>query len=258
MALVHTQAIAERARFPQAVGPALRAQGIVLLPEVFPAELLDRLRDDMDEARRREEATLGLGFLQSIGQIGYVSNLLGIGASIVRLLDHDALHALLDEVFGESVRLWVGQGIELDPGAGRSAWPRCWHADMFERAQEFRDPGFTFAVNFLIFVDDVETANGATVGLPGSHRLAELLRDDEDYLTRRLLEAQAPRGSVLLIEGGAWHAAGINRSSSPRRVLKLLFARRWIMPQVDYLALAGPEADSILPARVRRLLDVRC
>jgi ectoine hydroxylase-related dioxygenase (phytanoyl-CoA dioxygenase family) len=127
---------------------------------------------------------------------------------------------------------------------------------MFQHAQEFRDPGFTFAVNFLVLVDDTDTGNGATLGLPGSHRLSELLRSDEDYLMQRVLEASAPRGSILLIEGGAWHAAGTNRSASPRRVLKLLFTRRWMMPQIDYLALAGERAAAALPPRVRRLLDV--
>lgn len=240
---------------PPGVGAALRAQGLVLLHNLFPADLMDRLRDDMDASRAREENALGLDFLSSIGQVGYVSDLLRIGPSIVDLLDHDVLHDLLMDVFGEEVRVWVGQGIQLDPGKGRAVWPRCWHADMFDQAQLFRDPGFTFAVNFLVLVDDTSPANGATVGLPGSHRLPDLMRTDEDYLMGRALEATAPRGSLLLIEGGAWHAAGVNRTAGRRRVLKLLFTRRWIMPQIDYLALAESALARPLPPRVRRLLE---
>jgi hypothetical protein len=241
---------------PPAVGPAVRAQGAVLLPGIFARDLMDRLREEMDNARRREESRLGLEFLRSIGQEGYVSDVLGIGPSIVELLDDDALHALLDEVFGEEVRLWVAQGIQLDPGKGRASWPRCWHADMFKQAHELCDPAFTFAVNFLVLIDDVTANNGATVALPGSHRLPELYRTDEDYLTARVLEAAAPSGSVFLIEGGAWHAAGLNRTTSPRRLLKLLFTRRWIIPQIDYLFMAGPALTAQLPARVKRLFDV--
>ena len=235
---------------------ALRATGSVMLPSVFDTDHMERLGAALDCSRKQEEECAGPGVLAGIGQSGYVSDVLGMGDPMLELLNHQKLDDLLLDLFQEAPRLWVAQGISLDPGKGRGLWPRCWHADMFQIAQHIGDPGFIFGVNLLVFIDDVDAANGGTLTLPGSQRLPNLLRSDEKYLTEEVNHAAGPKGSILLIEGGTWHAAGINSSQMPRRVLKLLFTRRWIRPQLDYLAFSPPEVVAKLTPKVRRYFDV--
>src|SRR5947208_16610255 len=112
------------------------------------------LRVDLHRVRNNEEKQFGLSALQEIGQDGYVSDLLAIGPSIETLLDNDIIHEILRALMGEEARLYVGQGIILDPGKGRGVWPRCWHADMYQVREAIGDPTFCFGVNCLIIVDD--------------------------------------------------------------------------------------------------------
>lgn len=234
---------------------AIRAQGFLLLESFFDRELMRQLRIQLDQARLAEERRFGKIALQEIGQDGYVSDLLSIGPAIEALLDHDGLHEILRTLLGEP-RLFVGQGIILDPGKGRGIWPRCWHADMYDVSTAIADPTFCFGINCLVLADDISPENGPTGVLPGSQRMRALRVEQEEDLSKIEFRAVAPAGSLLLIEGGTWHSAGFNRSDEPRRVVKLLFTRNWIRPQMDYAAVTPPEVAARLPERVKRLLGI--
>ncbi len=233
---------------------AMRAQGFLLLRSVFERSLMDELRVQLDRAREVEEERFGLETLREIGQDGYVSDLLTIGPALEKVLDSDVLHEVLTATLGEEARLYVGQGIILDPGKGRGVWPRCWHADMFEVRSALSDPTFCFGVNCIVIVDDIDYENGPTAVLAGSQNLKALRTEAEEDFERVEFRAVAPSGSLLVLDGGAWHSASLNRSTEPRRVVKLMFTRHWIRPQMNYAALVSAEVSSRLTARVRRLL----
>jgi phytanoyl-CoA dioxygenase PhyH len=232
---------------------AIRGQGFALLESVFDRSLTARLREQLDAARIREGARFGLEALREIGQDGYVSDLMAIGDAIEEILDDDALHDVLAALLGDA-RLFIGQGIVLDPSQGRGSWPRCWHADMFEVSRAIADPVFCFAVNCLVFIDDIDAGNGPTCVLPGSQRLEALRITEQAELEHLEFRAVAPAGSLLVIEGGTWHSASTNRSDRPRRVLKLLFTRSWIRPQIDYATVTPADVAARLTPRARRLL----
>jgi hypothetical protein len=234
---------------------AVRAQGFLLIESLFCRRLMDDLREQLDAARVREEARFGLDALREIGQDGYVSDLLSIGPALEEVLDSDELHEILCALLGQP-RLFVGQGIILDPGKGRGIWPRCWHADMFDVSSAIGDPRFCVGINFLLLVDDISLANGPTGVLPGSQRMRALRVEREEDLQEIEFRAVAPSGSVLLIEGGTWHSAGLNTTDRPRRVLKLLFTREWIRPQIDYAAATPPSVTTRLPERVKQILRI--
>ena len=227
---------------------AVRAQGHLLLREVFARPLMERLAGELDAARRREEKRFGLEVLRELGQLGYVSDFLAIGPALEEVLDSDVLHAVLDGLLDGEARLHVGQGIILDPGMGRGVWPRCWHADMYAPRRDLGDAGFCYGVNCLLLVDDVTPENGPTGVLPGSHGLEELYTRRENDLDAIEFRAVAHAGSLLLLDGGVWHSAGFNRSQEPRRVVKMLFTRHWLQPQIDYPAVTSPQVAAN-PAR---------
>ncbi len=233
---------------------AVRCQGYALMPSALPKALVTDLSAALDRCREDEEALFGRTMLEEIGQDGYVSDLFRLGSPLAALLDCDLLHDLLRAVFEEPARLCVGQGIILDPGKGRGVWPRCWHADMYAIRRAMPDPGYCFGLNFLVLVDDMSEANGPTCLLPGSQALAELASDAPEDIAAREVRTTAPAGSVLLIDGGTWHSAGMNRSDRRRRVLKLLFTRPWIRPQIDYAPTLSAAMLDGLSSRARALI----
>lgn len=241
---------------PEVLRAAMSAQGFVLLPSVFDTSLMNELRVELDCARTAEEQRFGLAALEEIGQDGYISDLLAIGPAMEAVLDSDVLHHILTALFGDDVHLYIGQGIILDPGKGRGIWPRCWHADMYQVRMALPDPTFCFGVNCLLIVDDISEENGPTGVLPGSQSLKALRVESEEELRRIEFRAVAPSGSLLLLDAGVWHSANMNRSDAPRRVVKLLFTRRWIRPQIDYAEVVSEEVARRLSDRVRRFLHL--
>jgi ectoine hydroxylase-related dioxygenase (phytanoyl-CoA dioxygenase family) len=171
-------------------------------------------------------------------------------------LESDALDHVLRTFFGNEARLYIGQGIILDPGKGRGVWPRCWHADMFQIGEAIGDPAFCFGINCLVIVDDMNEANGPTCLLAGSQSLRQLGTESEEDLAGVEVRTVAPAGSLLLIGASTWHSAGQNNSVEPRRVIKLLFTRQWIRPQIDYAAVISRDVVGRLGPRARRLLGL--
>lgn len=235
---------------------ALCTQGYLLLPRVIEAELVFALRAELDAARQREEHRFGADELAAIGQLGYVCDVPGMGPAAGALLDHDAVHATMRSVLGRGARLSVAQGIALDPGMGRGNWPRRWHADLFQMREAMPEPSFCFAINCLVVLDDMTKANGATSVVPGSQAHVGPGSPDGTELEAIAVDVAAPAGSLLVLDGGLWHAAGHNATDRPRRVIKLLFVRPWIRPQLDYARVISPDVASSLSPRAAELLGL--
>lgn len=238
------------------VGTALRTQGYLLLPKVFDAGLVASVRDELDRARLAEERRFGADALAEIGQEGYVSDVPGMGPATRALLDHDIIHGALDVALGGRAKLSIAQGISLDPGKGRGRWPRRWHADLYQLRAAVPDPGFCFGLNCLVVLDEMTEINGATCVVPGSHAHIRPRSQDGAELEDIAVSATAPAGSLLLLDGGIWHAAGHNSTDRPRRILKLLFVLDWIRPQLDYSKIVQPDVVTDLSPRVAALLSL--
>ena len=98
-------------------------------------------------------------------------------------------------------------------------------------------------ITALLCLDDMTEANGATVVLPGTHRIAHTDVHDADIdIPEDELPADVPRvmvecpgGSAVLFHVNIIHGGGANRSDSPRRNLIGIWA--------------GPDTFPVTPAR---------
>ena len=214
------------------------------------------MRAELDHQLEVESRRFSTAALAEIGQEGYAVDVLSAGPATRALLDADIIHLALTAALGPRTRLSIAQGISLGPGHGRGQWPRRWHADLFQLRAEIPDPGFCFGLNCLVVLDDMATENGATVVVPGSQAHVHPRANDGSQLEPLAVGVSAPAGSLLLLDAGIWHAAGHNRTGRPRRVLKLLFVRPWIRPQLDYPALLRDSPYPDLSPRVAAALGL--
>jgi ectoine hydroxylase-related dioxygenase (phytanoyl-CoA dioxygenase family) len=244
----------ETSGFARRVHDALTGPGFLVLPKVFESALVTGIRAELDAALDAETARYGAKELSEIGQLGYVADVPAMGPATRSLFATETVRDCVTAALGERARLSIAQGISLAPGQGRGQWPRRWHADLFQPRLAMPDAGFRFGVNCLVVLDDMAEANGATCVVPGSQAHVAPRSDDGSALEPLARSVSAPAGSLLLLDAGLWHAAGHNSSEHRRRVLKLLFVRGWIRPQLDYGALVAATPYPDLTDGARALL----
>jgi ectoine hydroxylase-related dioxygenase (phytanoyl-CoA dioxygenase family) len=104
----------------------------------------------------------------------------------------------------------------------------------------------------LIMLDDFTAENGATYFLSGSHRLAT--RPDVHEFFNNAERAVGDAGSIVLFNSNMWHAAGVNRTSGPRRALTLVFTKPFMKPQFDYPRALGYAYGESLSDALRQVL----
>jgi phytanoyl-CoA hydroxylase len=102
-------------------------------------------------------------------------------------------------------------------------------------------------VGFWFAIDDATVANGCMWALPGGHRIPVKerwrLRDDgsgarmerldsNPYPSEGFVPLEAPRGTLILLDGALPHRSGANDSDAPRHAYALHAIEGW----TDYLA----------------------
>lgn len=110
----------------------------------------------------------------------------------------------------------------------------------------------TVTVNTLWVFDDMDRGNGATRYISGTHRGDELA-DDEDP---RITYAEAPAGSVIVMNAHVLHGASLNRDGRRRRVVHVFYTQRHRRTQTDWSRYLSQDAKDGLGPRVQSLLGI--
>lgn len=226
------------------VGEALESQGWVLVPGVVDAELRSRLIDQLEQAREHQRAIQvanGVGE----GTDGTVHHLPLAGASFLELIDRGLLPGVLEGFFGGPYIINTYGGV-LNLPSNLSYVGRI-HRDLRSFSGELR-----LMAQWLVMLDDFTEENGATYLLSGSHRSPH--PPEEKAFFAAATRAVGPAGSIVVFNSNLWHAAGINRSTGPRRALTIAFTRPFIKQQLDYPRALGYERADSLSLRLRQLL----
>ena len=104
----------------------------------------------------------------------------------------------------------------------------------------------------LVMIDEFTEENGATYLLSGSHRFRE--KPSDDVFFKDAVRAVGAAGSIVMFNSNLWHAAGINRTTRPRRALTLAFTRPFIKQQLDYPRALGYDRREVLSPTLCQLL----
>lgn len=234
----------------------IHTRGYVLIENALTHSLTDSLREAMDRLHQEDERRFGREHMYRIGQEGFVINVGDRSTAFQELLMRRPVQPLVDSVLGRDAYLYLYQGVIVPPGGGRGAHPWKWHCDLYQVLLDVKDAEFVPGLNCLFLVDDVDATNGATWFVPGSHGLRDdqVPTDAPGFLVQAAVQIQAPAGSAVVFNPLIWHCAGANRSSSPRRAVKMLFVRSWMLPQMDYARSTSEDVKRRLDAAACRLL----
>lgn len=110
----------------------------------------------------------------------------------------------------------------------------------------------TVTVNTLWVFDDMESDNGATRYIEGTQFGDELAGEDDP----RIVYAQAPAGSVIVMNAHVLHGASLNRDGRRRRVVHVFYTERHRRTQTDWSRYLSQDARDALGPRVPALLGI--
>ncbi|MEM7250266.1 MAG: phytanoyl-CoA dioxygenase family protein [Pseudomonadota bacterium] len=219
----------------------LRRDGYVIMKDAIDAEQVATIKTDFD--RRHAEA----GYETSeFG--GYSTQRIYNLVRDCRVLDpcftHPKVLALLEAHLDDQVQLSIASSVNLHPG---------------ETAQEFhRDDGYyplprphmPLSVNTMWAIDDFTAENGATLVMPGTHRIA----DDHPPRDGKVVRAEMSAGSVMMWDGSLFHAGGTNQTNRARLGVTVIYARAWLRQQENQFVAIPPSEAMALPRNLQKLI----
>jgi hypothetical protein len=224
---------------------SLDRDGYAMFPGYIGDDLLEDLAESFDERVELEGDMAGSEFDKEAGAVR-LANCVNKGPAFEQALQAPKVLAAADHVLGGPFKLHGYNARDALPGQGDQNL----HADSPERG---------VIMNSIWLLDDFTADNGATRVVPGSHRRTSLLRDElpdakSSHPDQIVLEA--PRGTVLAIDGRLWHGGTRNDAGTRRRVLHISYIAREHPQQVEQRPNILPALYDRLSEPLRYLLDV--
>jgi ectoine hydroxylase-related dioxygenase (phytanoyl-CoA dioxygenase family) len=205
------------------IAAAIDERGYCLVKGVLPAEYVDRIRDVLERFLYAEKA-------QNLHPSGHqrVLHLAAKDPVFLEPLTHPLVIAAWKRYLSEDLICSTFTANTLWPGATEQYW----HADHPYWTLTSPFPVMPLTGQCIWFLDDFAVENGATAGIPGSHREGRLpslgsnWTDAAEILT-------GPRGSVILADGAWWHTSRPNQTELPRSALLVTYTHTYCVPQED-------------------------
>ncbi|MBI1250098.1 MAG: hypothetical protein GC189_01330 [Alphaproteobacteria bacterium] len=213
------------------------------------AHALERLWAAAEESNRRGVDT-HMPFLDPNAANVRVFNLLDIDALFRDLIRRPLALDFVRAVLGDGFLISNFTANIARPGSGSMSL----HSDQGVVVPEpWCEP---WSINIIWCLTDVRFDNGATLFIPGSHRVTRVAELAPDPATR-LQPFEASAGSFIAMEGRMWHTSGRNITKSEDRALLFgYYSRDFLRPQVNWNAALSADVQSGLDPEMRRLLGL--
>ncbi len=207
----------------------LVSQGFLVRERMFGPEQLARLRNALDEVAAREvEGGMSVSTSPRFGGL-FLRHLMDKNPAFLELFNFPPLISI--------ARAVLGPQIQVKAMTARIAYPdqpkqeTHWH--FHQRVIPDPMPAwFTrpHVLDCLIYLDDVNDANGPLCIVPGSHnRIQEDLPGDVYGELPGQVILRLPAGSVVLLHGALWHRAlPTTPQGTVRRLLILPYCAAWL------------------------------
>jgi hypothetical protein len=243
---------AERAELAQAKAQ-LRTDGWCVVPDVLgraeAQSVLERLWAAAEESRRRGLDTY-MPVLDPNAANVRVFNLLDLDEVFRDLIRRPIALELVAALLGPDFLISNFTANIARPGARSMSL----HSD---QALVVPEPWLeAWSINVIWCLTDVRFENGATLFIPGSHRVTRQA-DLGSEPAARLRAFEATAGAIIAMDGRLWHTSGANVTASEDRALLFgYYSRAFLRPQVNWNAILSPRVVATLDPELRRLLGM--
>jgi hypothetical protein len=223
-----------------AITSSLDRDGYAIIPGVLSSAETDRVVDCLwaasGESQRRGNPAHIEGLDPNAANVR-VFDLVDLDPLFGELLEHPLGDAILSRFLGPDYIVSNFTANIARPGSGSMSV----HSDQSIVAPEpWLEP---WALNLIWCLCDLRPDNGATRFVPGSHRWTSR-RDVPENVETFLVPFEAPRGSILAMEGRVWHTSGANVTADEDRPLLFgYFTKPFVRPQWNFSAALRPEVQ---------------
>lgn len=184
--------------------------GYCVVPDVVAADDLSRVSEALDRVAAEDDER-GVALRYGPGGANHrMWALLNRGEEFVRLAMHPLALKIVRSCLGHDVLLSNLSANITGPGGDR------------EIGRLHTDQGFLLepwpyqlATNVAFFLDDFTEENGATLVVPGSHRVLDV--PDHGLAPHAPAQLTGAAGSMAVWDGRLHHSTGLNRTSDERR-----------------------------------------
>jgi ectoine hydroxylase-related dioxygenase (phytanoyl-CoA dioxygenase family) len=199
-------------------------RGYCCVPDVISAEKTDEARAVLHDLLKNEatDATRAAR-TQRVGRIAVKDPI------FLELMCHPFVIEVWKAFLGDDIICSSFSSNTMYPGHQSIGW----HADYPYWSLQPPWPAGNFAGQTVWMLDDFTEENGATGGVPYSHKKGhppdgdtKTWRDDGEILT-------GAKGSVVFAHGAWWHTARPNQTQQPRSCLLGMYLMPWFIPQED-------------------------
>lgn len=228
--------------------------GVLVRPEMFKDEHLERLRDAMDrlfasevdvDGRKTQERSWGviLRYLEDKDPV------------FLDLIQHPPIVSIARAMMGPSVRLrglsarfsWPGEEVQSAP------YHQHLRVNTLPRPPWFSDP---HCLDALIYLDDLNDDTGPVCVVPGSHKWVDReppYRHYDPVEQERVL--RVPAGTAVLMHGNIWHRT-YPTVGAKRRMLILSYTPCWLRRSPHGTPPEHPLTDTVLENASEELLEL--
>ena len=199
----------------------IHTKGYLLVHNVVSREFIDRCKQELAEAVRKEAAWHGTSDYQGYAQVLLCSL---YGGTFVSIFDNPKVMEPVNAVLGEGCIVYGYTSSSMPPS-------RTNHGGRIHRDCPRYIPNYITNMGVIVLLDDFSEQNGGTWFLPGSEQDSDLPAEEEFYAKARRLVA--PAGSAFYFNARVCHAGGVNRTGEWRHALTINMCRPWMKQRLD-------------------------
>lgn len=224
---------------------AIQKDGACVINDAIGTETLARLEGDLADGLARAETGRDLFSGHKTKRMGALIARSPVSRELVLnpLILKTARVFLAP--FCDKIQMHVTQVIEILPGQSAQFLHRDRHAWGTYLPAEIEPQ-----LNTMWALTDFTKENGATHVIPGSHTWPMNNRGKR----KQAIQAEMPRGSVLLFSGSVIHGGGANRTENSRIGVNLDYCLGWLRQEENQYLSCPPEIAKELPTEITELL----